>query len=297
MINFFDHKIPNLILNTKELKLKNSTFTSNLLRNENINYGNLSPFLTHHKFSGNLDNLNIFLENLVYFPSKNFQSSFKSTKKIKNFVTIKIFDFSLEKKNLNPIIIIKPIIVNIKKKSLKISSSYYNDEYYNNNIKNRIIKIKNNNITKFFSQNNVIDNQENRNSTKKSRDNRREIDENNKIIEMSDKIGRKRGREEEKDKSITKYDIGSFYLYEDTIAYISGLKVVFHDNESSSYLMLDQRYQNILFISLLEISFILFYFISFHYLLHFFFFLKTYFFLFYFQSLQYYFFCLLFIYF
>ena len=137
--------------------------------------------------------------------------------------------------------IIKPIIVNIKKKSLKISSSYYNDKYYNNNIKNRIIEIKNNNITKLFYQNNEIDNQENRSSRKESSDNRREIDENNKIITMSDKIGRKRSREEEKDKNITKYDIGSFYLYEDSIAYLSGLKVVFHDNESSSYLILDKR--------------------------------------------------------
>ena len=222
--------------------MKNTNFTSDPLTNESINYGNLSPFLTHHKFSGDLNNLNVFLKNLVYFPSKNLKSSLKSTKKIKNFVTIKIFDSFLEKKKLNPILIIKPIIVNIKKKSLKISSSYYNDKYYNNNIKNRIIEIKNNNITKLFYQNNEIDNQENRSSRKESSDNRREIDENNKIITMSDKIGRKRGsREEEKDKNITKYDIGSFYLYEDSIAYLSGLKVVFHDNESSSYLILDKR--------------------------------------------------------
>ena len=198
LINLFDHKILNLILNTNELKVKNTNFSSDPFISENTYFGNLSPFLSNYKFSGNLNEINLFMKNLVYLPSKNLKSSFKSPKKVKDYISIKIYDSFLELKNLSPIIIINSIIVNVKQKSLKILSTYCDDKFDKNYIRNQIIEIKNNNITDFVFENRNINNKESRNSTKESINNRRELNKNNKILKVSNNIGRERGREEGK---------------------------------------------------------------------------------------------------
>ena len=103
--------------------------------------------------------------------------------------------------------------------------------------------------------------------------NRKELNKNNKILKVSNNIGRERGREEGKGNNITKHDSGSFYLYEDTTAYLSGLKVVFEDYQSSSSLILENRYLFILFIFYLKTFLILKSSLSYFFLIFFLFFL------------------------
>ena len=194
LIDLNGKKVSNLELDLTELKLKNEHFLPISFLSNPINtvFAAINPFLRIHRFYGNIEQINSILQDFIYFPkTEKSLSSTTELKKITETVTTIVFDEYLEMKKLNPIVLFQPIKIIVKQNKLSILSSYcynYNCEDY----------IKSTNINNTYNTKNT---------------------ENRNIIPEIGSVSDQKG-------SVIQKNSGDLYIYEDTTAYISGLKVV-----------------------------------------------------------------------